>query len=132
LKPTSCHERLITEQQAGEGIDALNPEQRFHAVEQDVLNEGDDLALDGGAVRLLQQTHHADGLQKMKEIIQQRAVIEPIDPIDQWLPVQAACHPGIVAPGGLPTPPRRQVLRDLVGDLPHGPPSSLVWFASQL
>jgi hypothetical protein len=62
----------------------------------------------------------------MKEVIQQRAFIEPIDPIQQWLPGQAACDPRIVAPSALPTQPLRQVLRDLVVRLPQSPPSSLV------
>jgi hypothetical protein len=126
IEAHQLHERLMTEQQDRQGIDALHPEQRFHAVEQDVLHEGDDLVMDGGAVRLLQQTHHANGLQKMKEIIQQRPFIEPIDSVHQLFLLQAASYTGVVAPGSLPTQPLRQVLRHLIVRLPHGPPSSLV------
>jgi hypothetical protein len=43
--------------------------------------------VDGGAVSLLQQAHHADGLLEMKEVIPQRAFIKPLHPIDPWLPV---------------------------------------------
>jgi hypothetical protein len=76
---------------------------------------------------LLQQTHHADGLQEVEEIIQPRAFIEPIHAIDQLLAVRVARHPGIVAPGDLSIQPPRQVLCDLVWCLPHGSPSSLVF-----
>jgi hypothetical protein len=82
--------------------------------------------MDGGTVGLLQQHHHADGLQDRKEVIQPRAFIEPIHAIDQWLTVQAACDPGIVAPSDLLTPPLRQVLCARVVRLPYSPPSSLV------
>jgi hypothetical protein len=94
------------------------------------LDERNHLAVPGRAVSLLQQAHHADSLQDMKEVIQQRSLIKPIHPIDQLLPVQAACHPVIVAPSNLPTQSLRQVLRDLVVRLPMVPPP--LWSTSQL
>src|SRR5262249_40616854 len=35
IEAHQLHERLITEQPAGQGIDALNPQSRLHTVEQD-------------------------------------------------------------------------------------------------
>jgi hypothetical protein len=81
--------------------------------------------VDGGTVGLLQSYQHADGLQEMNELIQHRPFIEPLDPIHQVLTVQAACDPELIAPCDLPTPPLRQVRRDVVVRVPHGPPSSL-------
>jgi hypothetical protein len=62
---------------------------------------------------------------EVPEVIQQRAFIDPKHPIDQLVAEQATHHPRIVTTGDLPTQPLRQVLRDLVGCLFHGPPSSL-------
>jgi hypothetical protein len=81
---------------------------------------GDLLPLNGCTVHLLQQGHHTPSLQEVEEVIQPRPFVQPIHPRHQLLPVQAACDPGIVAPGGLLTQPLRQVLRDLVVCLPHG------------
>ena len=112
---------------AGQGMDALHPQPRLPAVEQDRRDNRHHLAVPGRAVSLLQQAHHADRLQEMQAGIPQRSRIPPLHPIDPLLPGQAAGHPLSVAPSDLPTPPLRQVLRDRVGRLPHGPPSSLVY-----
>jgi hypothetical protein len=124
--PHPRHARRITTQQAGQGLDALHPEPRRHAVAQDVLDDGHHLAVAGGTVGLRQPHQHTAGRQERTEGIQPRAGIEPIDPIHQVLPGQTACPSGIVAPGDLPPPPLRQGLRDLVGRWPQGPPAALV------
>ncbi len=43
--------------------------------------------MDGGAVDLLQLGHHADGLQEVKEIIQQGPFIQSVDPIHKLFAV---------------------------------------------
>jgi hypothetical protein len=77
-------------------------------------------------VHLFQQRHHADGLQEVKEVIQYRPFVEPVHPIDHLLAVQAPRPAVIIALGDLPTQPLRQVLRNFVWCVPHGPPSSVV------
>jgi hypothetical protein len=75
-------------------------------------------------MNLLQQGHHANGLQEGKEVVQHRPFIQAVDPIDLLFPVQAPRNARIVPPGHLPTQPLGQILGDLVMGLSHRPPPS--------
>jgi hypothetical protein len=125
IETDQLHERFVAEQLAGQGIDALNPKQGLHAVAQDILEERNPVGVDAGAMSLLQQRHHTDGPPKVQAVIQQHPLIQPIHAIDQWLAVQAAGYPGIVAPSDLPAQPLRRILCDLVTSVPHSPPSAV-------
>jgi hypothetical protein len=50
--------------------------QDLQSIAQDVLHEGKHLAVNGRAAGLLQQSHHADGLQEVQEVVQQCPFIQ--------------------------------------------------------
>jgi len=75
----------ITEQQRWQGIHAFDPEQGLQAIEQDVLDERDHLALDGCALDVVQQVDDPKLLQKVEEVIQQRALVQPVDSVNDLL-----------------------------------------------
>jgi hypothetical protein len=118
------HQGLSTAQQTGQGIDAFAAKQGLHPIAQDLLHQGEHLPLNSGALALLQQGHHAKGLQERQEVIQHGPCVEPIDPIDQLVTVQPPGDPRIIAPGHVPTHPFRQVLCDRVACLAHDSPPS--------
>ena len=124
IEAHQLHERLIAEQQVGQGIDALNPKQRLQPVEQDILDEGHHRAVDAGAAGVLQQRHHPEGLQELKEIIQHRPFVQPVHPVHNLFPVQAPRNTRIVTAGHFPTHAFGQILRHLIPGLLHDPPPS--------
>jgi hypothetical protein len=58
IKPDQTHNGLITAQQCGQGVDALNPHQGLEPVKHDMLDEGHHHPGPCGAAHLLQQGHH--------------------------------------------------------------------------
>jgi hypothetical protein len=124
IEAHQLHQRLIAEQQARQGMHAFDAKQGLQPVEQEVLDEGEHLPLDGCPVDLFQQGHDFDRPQEVKEVVQQRPFVQPVHPVYQLLPIQAPRNARVVAPGDLPTQPFSQVLCDLVVCLSHGSPPS--------
>ena len=124
LEAHQAHQGLIAEQQGRQGIHALDAEQGLQPVEQDILHARDHLPLDRRALHIVQPVDDPQLMQEMEEIIQQRAFVQPVDPIDHLLAVQAPRHPRVIAASRLPTQALGQVLGDLFPCLFHRPPSS--------
>jgi hypothetical protein len=55
IEADQLHQGFIAEQQGGQGMHALDVEQRLQPIEQNILHEGDPLPMDGRAMDLLQQ-----------------------------------------------------------------------------
>jgi hypothetical protein len=118
------HQGFIAEQPGEQRIHALDAEQRFQPVEQDVLHIGDHRALESGGMDRLQQCRDPDRLQEVQEIVQHRPFVRAVAPIDLLLAVQAPRHARIIPPGHLSTQPRSQVLGDLIVGVSYRPPPS--------
>jgi hypothetical protein len=93
LEAHHAPEGLITAQQSWQRVHALDPQQGLQVVEQERLEAGDHLALDGRALDLTQPVDHPKRRQKGAEVIQQGPVIHLVDAIDYWLPVQTPGYP---------------------------------------
>jgi hypothetical protein len=122
IEPDQLHEGFIAEQQHWQRIHALNAKERLQAVEQDILDEGEHFSLDGRTVDLRQQGHHAYLVQEVEKVIQYGPFIQPVNPIDQLLAIQAARDAGIIPTGHLPAQSLGQILGDLIVGVWHRPP----------
>jgi hypothetical protein len=80
-------ERFIAEEQGWQRMHALDPQQRLQAIEQDIQDDRDHLALDRRALDDAQSIAHHQLLQAVEEVIQQCAFVQLIDPIDDLLAV---------------------------------------------
>jgi hypothetical protein len=109
IEAHQLHQRFITEQQARQGINTFNPKQSLQPIGQGILDERKHRTLDGCAAGLLRQSHHAEGLQEVKEIMQHRAFIQPVHRVHDLLMIQTPRHPRVIPARYLPTQPRHQV-----------------------
>jgi hypothetical protein len=64
-------------------------------------------------------------VQAVAEVLHHRAVVQPVNPLDQRLARQAAGDPGLIPAGDLPAPPCRQMLGDRVMCVSQGSPPSV-------
>ena len=126
IEAYQAHEGLITAPQRRQGRPALDPKQGVQAIEQAIWDERHHLALDRRALDVAQPVDHSELLQAVEEVIQQRAFVQPVDPVDDLLAVQAPGHPRIIPASRLPTQAFCQVLCNFFLGLFHGPPPSVV------
>jgi hypothetical protein len=64
IEPHQTHEGLITEEQGGQRMHTLDPKQGLQAIQQDVLDKGHHLTLDGRALDLAQPVTDSQLLKK--------------------------------------------------------------------
>jgi hypothetical protein len=86
LEAHQLHQRLIAAQQVRQGMQAFDATQGLQPVAQEILYEGDHLPWDGGPMDLFPQGHDVDRLQEVEAVVQQRPFVQPVHPVDQWLP----------------------------------------------
>jgi hypothetical protein len=67
------------------------------------IHERHRLALACRPLNVDQPVRYPALLQAVEEVIQQRAFVQPVDPIDDLLVVQALCHPQIIMASNIPT-----------------------------
>jgi hypothetical protein len=127
LKPTSCIKvSSLNSQGRSAFIRSMPKRQGLQPIEQEVLDDREHLALDGGAVDLLQQGHDLNRLQEVKEVVQQRPFVQPVYAVHQLLTIEPPRDPRGIAPGDLPTQPflRLWVISSCVCSMPHLPLSN--------
>jgi hypothetical protein len=127
IEADQAHERLIPEQQSCQCVHALDAKQGLQAVEQDILDERHHVALDRYALDVPQPVDYSELVQEVEEVIQQRAFVQMVDPVDDLLAVQAPCHPRVIAASDLPAQALGQILRHRFLWLIHRPPPSMDW-----
>ena len=93
IKADQLHERLVTEQQAGQRMDALNPKEGLQPIEQEVLHDRHHLALNRRALDAFHQADAPQLLHEVEEVIQQGPLVQSVHPLDHLLPVQPPCYP---------------------------------------
>ena len=106
-------------------MEALQANQRLQAVAQDLRDDGEHFPVARRAADLRPQGLDSHLVQAVAEVLHHRAVVQPVDPLDQRLARQAAGDPGLIPAGDLPAPPFRQMLGDRVMCVSQGSPPSV-------
>ena len=128
LRGIETHQRpqgFSAEPQRRQRMHALDPQQGFQPIEQEVWHDRHHLALTRRALDAFHQVEHSQLPQQVEEVIQHGPCVPLRHAVDHLLAVQAPRHARVIAVRRLPTQAFRQVLRARFPSPFQEPPSSL-------